>query len=136
MLRGLSFEMGSLIYVLEADATSLVHSAYTKCTDFAITSRDVICGRRRSVNQGEQLLRDPYVIYATFLEDDVYNRVAFAEYYTSTRDKFDTARRKYGTLHHRSVWLLFNVHLGGRPIQMWRRRLQTYKMVLRVLQGL
>ncbi|KAH7956745.1 hypothetical protein HPB52_012361 [Rhipicephalus sanguineus] len=40
-LRGLSFEMGTLIYVLEKDAASLRDGAYAKCVDFGMTTRDV-----------------------------------------------------------------------------------------------
>ncbi|KAL1470121.1 hypothetical protein MTO96_040646, partial [Rhipicephalus appendiculatus] len=40
MLRGLSFEMGTLIYVLESDVGSVRASAYARCIDFGVTSRD------------------------------------------------------------------------------------------------
>ncbi|XP_075744353.1 uncharacterized protein LOC142803136 [Rhipicephalus microplus] len=116
MLRGLSFEMGTLVYVLQEGVRSLRAAAYARCTDFIMTSRDAICGKRQFVDASTQFLGEPYDIYATFLEDDVYNYVAFAEYHTSALEKFVTARRKYGSLHHRSAWLLFNVHLGDvRP---------------------
>ncbi|KAL3198916.1 hypothetical protein MRX96_001494 [Rhipicephalus microplus] len=97
--------MGTLVYVLQEGVRSLRAAAYARSV-----ARDNLWTQARS------FWGEPYDIYATFLEDDVYNYVAFAEYHTSALEKFVTARRKYGSLHHRSAWLLFNVHLGDvRP---------------------
>ncbi|KAL3198911.1 hypothetical protein MRX96_001490 [Rhipicephalus microplus] len=112
MLRGLSFELGTLVYVLKEGVKSLRAGAYARCTDFGMTSRDAICGTKHYVDSKKQFLGDPYDLYATFLKDDVLDYIAFAEYHTSAQEKFVAARRRYGRLHHRSVWLLFNVHLG------------------------
>ncbi|KAL1466659.1 hypothetical protein MTO96_042584, partial [Rhipicephalus appendiculatus] len=68
-----------------------------------------ICGQEKS---DQRFLGYPLNIYGAFLEDNTFNRVAFSEYHTSARDKFFSASERYGRLHHRSVWLLFNVHLG------------------------
>ncbi|KAL3213944.1 hypothetical protein MRX96_007344 [Rhipicephalus microplus] len=111
-LVGLSFEMGTLLYVLESEAVSPRDAAYAKCKDFGITSRDAICGRRNRTDTGDQFLDEPYVLYGTFLDGDTRKYVAFAEYFTSCRDKFIRARRKYGSVRRRVAWMLFNVHLG------------------------
>ncbi|KAH7957648.1 hypothetical protein HPB52_020981 [Rhipicephalus sanguineus] len=42
MLVGVSLEMGTLIYVLKQDAHNLNSSAYAKCKDFGMTSRDAV----------------------------------------------------------------------------------------------
>ncbi|XP_075724081.1 uncharacterized protein LOC142766116 [Rhipicephalus microplus] len=41
-LVGLSFEMGTMLYVLESDVVSPQGGAYAKCTSFGITSRDAV----------------------------------------------------------------------------------------------
>ncbi|KAH6926047.1 hypothetical protein HPB50_013453 [Hyalomma asiaticum] len=86
-LVGLSFEMATMFYVLEDEAPSLNEGAYAKCKGFGMTSRDAICGEKAGTASSDQLLNDPYVIYGTFLDDATQKRVAFAEYFTSGRDK-------------------------------------------------
>ncbi|XP_070389658.1 uncharacterized protein [Dermacentor albipictus] len=112
ILVGLSFEMGALIYVLKKDARNLNSSAYAECTNFGMTSRDVICATRKHVDRDEQLLRRPYFIYGTFLTTSTNRHVAFAEYHTSVRDKYTAARRRFGSVRKRAALMLFNVHLG------------------------
>ncbi|KAL1467919.1 hypothetical protein MTO96_041830 [Rhipicephalus appendiculatus] len=126
-LRGLSFEMGTLLYVLEKDAASLNDSAYAKCLDFGMTTRDVLCGMRAFVNRKKYLSR-PYMIYATFVrEEKTSRRVAFSEFAVSPRNKYDATRQKYGSLHHRGVLMLFNVHMvdvrkrcGADPFSLFK----------------
>ncbi|KAL1468115.1 hypothetical protein MTO96_041687 [Rhipicephalus appendiculatus] len=126
-LRGLSFEMGTLLYVLEKDAASLNDSAYAKCLDFGMTTRDVLCGMRAFVNRKQYLSR-PYMLYATFVRDEkTPRRVAFTEFAISPRNKYDAVRQKYGSLHHRGVLMLFNVHMedvrkrcGADPFSLFK----------------
>ncbi|KAL3198908.1 hypothetical protein MRX96_001487 [Rhipicephalus microplus] len=126
--------MGTMMYILEKDAASLRESAYTKCLEFGITARDVICGTRSFVDQ-KQYIKSPYMIYGTFIPDDsARRRVAFAEFVTSPRDKYNAARRVYGSLHHRSALLFYNVHLadvrrrcGGTPFDLIKWICQDFK---------
>ncbi|XP_054923124.1 uncharacterized protein [Dermacentor andersoni] len=111
-LVGVSFEMGTMIYVLEKDAPDLNGSAYAKCTSVGMTSRDAICGRRKSVSQEQQFLQEPYIIYGTFITESTKRHVAFADYYTSARNKVALALTKLGSLPRRAALMLFNVHLG------------------------
>ncbi|XP_050038069.2 uncharacterized protein [Dermacentor andersoni] len=112
ILVGLSLEMATLIYVLKQDAHNLGDSLYARCSGVALTSRDAICGQRSSLDPKTQYIDKPYIIYGTFIRNNSRNQVAFAEYYTSARDKVFQARRSYGRIRRRMALMLFNVHLG------------------------
>ncbi|KAH8028216.1 hypothetical protein HPB51_014171 [Rhipicephalus microplus] len=106
-LLGLSFEMGTMFYVLKREVVRPLAGAYANCTGFGMTSRDAVCGPRRNT----EFLDEPYVVYSAFLRSDTWKYVAFAEYFTSTRDKYHKALQKYGSVRSRLAWMLFNVHL-------------------------
>ncbi|KAL3213946.1 hypothetical protein MRX96_007345 [Rhipicephalus microplus] len=106
-LLGLSFEMGTMFYVLKREVVRPLAGAYANCTGFGMTSRDAVCGSRRNT----EFLDEPYVVYSAFLRSDTWKYVAFAEYFTSTRDKYHKALQKYGSVRRRLAWMLFNVHL-------------------------
>ncbi|KAH6933211.1 hypothetical protein HPB50_013500 [Hyalomma asiaticum] len=112
VLVGVSFEMAAMIYVLMHDAPNLNSSAYAKCKGFGLTSRDAICGPRKTVDQKVQLLKNPYVVYASFVNDKTSKHVIFAEYFTSARDKFTAARRKFGSVRTRVALMLFTSTSG------------------------
>ncbi|XP_070389657.1 uncharacterized protein [Dermacentor albipictus] len=111
-LVGLSFEMGALIYVLTQDAKSLNDSAYASCTEAGMTSQDAICPFSKNIDKKNQWLKEPYMVYGTYIHNNTKRHVAFSEYFTSLREKYTKARRIFGSLHHRSALLMFNVHLG------------------------
>ncbi|KAL1477619.1 hypothetical protein MTO96_035591 [Rhipicephalus appendiculatus] len=121
IMVGLSFEMRTLIYVLQNDAPDLNSSAYAKCKDYGTTSRDAICGQRRTVDPKAQFLDFPYMTYATFARFKTKRHAIFAEHHTSTRDKFAEARKMYGSIRRRVALMLFNIHLGGRKEEVRRR---------------
>ncbi|XP_070389654.1 uncharacterized protein [Dermacentor albipictus] len=111
-LVGLSFEMGALIYVLKQDAKSLNDSAYASCMEAGMTSQDAICTFSKNVDKKNQWLKEPYMVYGTYIHNNTKRHVAFSEYFTSVREKYTKAVRIFGSLHHRSALLMFNVHLG------------------------
>ncbi|KAL3198904.1 hypothetical protein MRX96_001484 [Rhipicephalus microplus] len=112
ILLGLSFEMGTLVYVLQQNARNLNSSAFAKCKDYGMTTRDAICGQRKTTDPHVQYLRYPYMVYATFMKGRSKHHVVFAEYHVTVRDKLQSGRRRWGSLRGPVALLLFNVHLG------------------------
>ncbi|KAL1435020.1 hypothetical protein MTO96_001569 [Rhipicephalus appendiculatus] len=108
---GLSFEMATLMYVLKKDVTSVANAIYERCTGIAVTSRDAVCGQRRTLDMTAQYIDIPYMIFGTFVRNSSRRNVAFAEYFTSAREKFFQARKNFGRIRRRAAFVLFNVHL-------------------------
>ncbi|KAH7972175.1 hypothetical protein HPB52_008589 [Rhipicephalus sanguineus] len=135
-LVGLSFEMGTLLYILESEAVSLHVGAYAKCTDFGMTSREAICGKRTSTSIREQFLDEPYVVYGTFIDDETQKRIAFAEFFTSGRDKYYKAIKKYGSVRRRLAWMLFNVHLGDARKRCGSDAFTIVRLICQQIRGI
>ncbi|KAL3213942.1 hypothetical protein MRX96_007342 [Rhipicephalus microplus] len=131
---GLSFEMATLMYVLKKDVFSVANAIYERCTGLVVTSRDAVCGQRRTLDMKAQYIDKPYMVYGTFVRNGSRRNVAFAEYFTSAREKFFQARRSYGRLRRRAALVLFDVHLvdvrkkcGGDPFHLMKWVCQEFK---------
>ncbi|XP_070389656.1 uncharacterized protein [Dermacentor albipictus] len=72
----------------------------------------MICTFSKNVDKKNQWLKEPYMVYGTYIHNNTKRHVAFSEYFTSVREKYTKAVRIFGSLHHRSALLMFNVHLG------------------------
>ncbi|XP_049525964.1 uncharacterized protein LOC125946496 [Dermacentor silvarum] len=104
---GLSFEMGTLMYALKSEASDVASSVYGQCLYFGMTTRSAVCGKATSPT----LIKDPYFTYGSFVSDGTKSDVAYAEYHTSGRDKWQKARRALAKPRRRLAMLFYNVHL-------------------------
>ncbi|KAH8028217.1 hypothetical protein HPB51_014172 [Rhipicephalus microplus] len=107
---GLSFEMGTMMYWLKAQASNFTGSFYQRCEYLTMTSRDAVCG-----TQPAQYQEGDYYIYGGFVANNSQQGVAFADYDMSGQKKWEKARRdgeaKGLKLRRRVAIMLFNVHL-------------------------
>ncbi|XP_075724082.1 uncharacterized protein LOC142766117 [Rhipicephalus microplus] len=107
---GLSFEMGTMMYWLKAQASNFTGSFYQRCEYVTMTSRDAVCGTSPA-----QYQEGDYYIYGGFVANNSQQGVAFADYDMSGQKKWEKARRdgeaKGLKLRRRVAIMLFNVHL-------------------------
>lgn len=101
---GLSFEMGTLVYVMEKEQ-QLEHVIYAKCRQGYVTNADVVaCG---IMGATEQLAAGVFVGYVPSERNVVY----FWDEEDSFLSKLNDLNRT-GNLRSGMSWLLHNAHLG------------------------
>ncbi|KAH6926936.1 hypothetical protein HPB50_024273 [Hyalomma asiaticum] len=96
--------MGTLLYELDSNASTLAKAVNAKCKAIFMTSREAVCGRRITIDDATQRLPAPHLIYGDYPVASDWKRVLFTEFKDSAADRlFFMACCSYGAVTNASA---------------------------------
>ncbi|XP_054927937.1 uncharacterized protein [Dermacentor andersoni] len=108
---GLSFELGTMLYVLKANVTKIEDAIYAPCTHWGMASKSAVCGLLQKALWVELNM----YIYGSFSSNVTKSDIAFGEHIGSCGDRWRITRGERKALGEiirpRLAMLLYNLHL-------------------------